>query len=277
MHRPPKIVDFERNASTLRTNSRPLALCGRLVTRNAVNFFEALQDFHPSPMPHFSTFSDVAEQLWIERVRRQERELPLWVRSQMILKRVREERVLSIQDREDWDRKMAEGLESLDEWWKDTDKWVQRRVQRVLAFEEFRRTCVTLFDELGEIDGSASAHEMFGKIRGGSISLRRPRQDFADYFADMEKAMEDVDERRFMELCDSALNCIKGKLRSDAVRQGVSCDIFIFAYAQDTRARNARKEAGSLSKFIHGLRDRRHFLLEHYRNYVAILIHGCEH
>jgi len=38
--------------------------------------------------------------------------------------------------------------------------------------------------------------------------------------------MEDVEERHFMEVCDSALNCIKGKLRSDAVRQGVSCDIF---------------------------------------------------
>ncbi len=104
-------------------------------------------------------------------------------------------------------------------WLNDVDEWVGRRKERMGAFDELKKTCMALLDELRKIDGSASAHE-FDVLY--SIYQVDDRQLVIHYIDDMKDAMDYGDEDRCIRSCNALFDLFRTRLRSEEVKQGAS-------------------------------------------------------
>ncbi len=188
------------------------------------------------------------------------------------LMRVRDERASLEGDHSDWGE-LAWLLQRA--WWNDVEEWGERREERMGAFDKLKKTCLELLEEIRKIDGSASAQE-FDIFYSESVYQEDDRQLVGHYIDDMKDAMDHGDEDRCIGCCNALFDLFRTRLRSEEVKQGasLSCECSRPLEADNyIRAQRADQETGSLSKYIHGLRNRRHLLLEHYSNNAAVLVH----
>lgn len=224
---------------------------------------------------HFSelgTSDEWSEKLgwWEEHFKRQ-----LWDDGWLV--RLREEREWLQNDQKDYGDDWSPSARSeLQFWWEDVKEWEERVAWRMLVIDEFEETSMELLRELGKIDGSSAACE-FNVFSTSSFAYEEmPRHLVGDRIAGMKVAMGRGNEEEFIRSFELALGSIGDVMRSKEMKQGNQFHFlqrvsYLIKILKIYRARDAAKKARSLQIFLHGLRDRRDILLQHYGHDITVL------